>query len=245
MKRAVGICCTLMLCLGLCACTGGTNEDPQGSTAAPVPESTAPATSEAAGGGPEAESPSPMEMIESGWSVGGSGYVSYGVGIRNPNTSFEAEFPKITITGKDSEGKIVFSDEQVLMFMLPGAEYYFGGQAGNGTAPETVEFSVSVSKDDWIPNDKQSMAIYEITNINDVKGEYGDVDFTGEITTLEEWDDVSQTCVNVILRDESGEIIGGSYGFVDTPAKGETAPFAINEYGAPDYSSYEIYAQPW
>lgn len=240
MKKTISILTGAVLAVALAGCSGGTADSGQEAAQAPQPESTAPAVAESS-----SNDPLPLELMESGYTVSEDGYVSYGVGIENPNTNFEAEFPVIQITGKDADGKIVFSDDQTLMFMLPGAEYYFGGQAGNGTKPETVEFSVSTSKDNWIPNDKQSMAIYDISNANEVVGEFGDVSYTGELTVLEEWDDVTSACVNVILRSEAGEIVYGDYTFVELPSSGESAPFELHVYDVPDHASYEIYAQPW
>lgn len=240
MKKTISILAGAALVATLAGCSGGTADNGQETAQAPQPESTAPAAAQS-----NSSDPLPIELMESGYTVSEDGYVFYGVGIKNPNTDFEAEFPVIQITGKDADGKIVFSDEQTLMFMLPGAEYYFGGQAGNGAKPATVEFSASVSKDNWIPNDKQSMAIYDISNASEVVGEYGDISYTGELTVLEEWEDVTSACVNVILRNESGEIVYGAYTFVDLPSGGESTPFELHAYDVPDHASYEIYAQPW
>lgn len=240
MRKAILMMAASALAFALAGCSGGNVDTKADAPEAPQPESTAPAVAES-----ESSDPLPLELIETGYSVSEDGYVFYGVGIKNPNTNFEAEFPVIQITGKDADGKIVFSDDQTLMFMLPGAEYYFGGQAGNGTKPEIVEFSASTSKDNWIPNDKQSMAIYDISNANEVVGEFGDVSYTGELTVLEEWDDVTSACVNVILRNEAGEIVYGDYTFVELPSSGESAPFELHAYDVPDHASYEIYAQPW
>ena len=30
-----------------------------------------------------------------------------------------------------------------------------------------------------------------------------------------------------------------------TPAAGESAPFSITDYAAPDYATVEVHAQPW
>lgn len=242
MKKIAIVLLSAALSMCLFGCSGGGTQF-GGSKSEPKsePKSTEPAIEKT----DSKETPKPLELVESGWSVGESGYVHYGVGFKNPNTSFEARFPTIKVTGKDSDGKILFSEDQVLSFMLPGATYYYGGQAGNGTAPETVDFSLSVSDRNWIANDKQSMEIYTISNINEVIGDYGDVDYTGEITANEEWSDVGSAMVNVILRDDSGNIIFGEFGFADISKAGETIAFDISSYNVPEHSSYEIYAQPW
>ncbi|MCG4849454.1 hypothetical protein L0P44_12390, partial [Streptococcus gordonii] len=81
-----------------------------------------------------------MEITESGWSVVGDGWVYYGFALKNTNKDVEAQMPTVTITGKAEDGSIVFSDKQTLFVVLPGETVHYGFQAGNGTAPATVEF---------------------------------------------------------------------------------------------------------
>lgn len=231
----VALAVATALCLAGC---GGAQDSTNAQSA--EPKSTEPASSPI-----EQSSPQELVAIESGWSAGESGYVFYGVGIENPNTSFEARFPKITVTGKDADGKILFSNDQVLNFMLPGAKYYYGGQAGNGTAPATVDITVSMEDRNWVANDKQSMEIYTISNANEIVGDYGNVSFTGEITANEEWSDVSQAMMNVILRDASGSIVAGYFGFAPVSKTGDTAVFDVSGYDVPEHASFEVYAQPW
>lgn len=233
MRKITAIAAAALLALTLAGCGG--QEAPK-----EEPSSSKPAKEEA-----KATAPVELEIIESGWMAGEQGYVYYGIGLKNPNASFGAEFPTIKVTGKDADGKVVFSDEQVLMFMLPGAEYYYGGQAGNGTAPATVEFSLSVSKNNWVETDKQDVEFYTISNPNEVKGAYGNDSFTGELTVNEEWENITSACISVILRGASGEIVGGYSGFADLPAKGQTTAFDVMAYDVPDHASYELYAQPW
>lgn len=185
-----------------------------------------------------------LEIIESGWFVDSNGYVHYGIGIKNPNSSYEIQFPTIEITGKDGDGKIVFSESQVLNFMFANAELYYGGQTGNGTAPETVEFNVSVPSHGWVENDKQAFEIYTISNTNYLDSD-GRSSFTGEITANTEWDDVESAMVNVILRDNNDKIIFGDFSFVDNLNEGETKSFEISSYDIPEFSTFEIHAQPW
>lgn len=232
MKKIILGALAAAMALCLAGCGEGTDK--------PEPKSTEPASAPI-----EQSAPQDLTVIESGWSAGESGYVYYGVGIENPNTSFEARFPTIKVTGKDAEGKILFSDEQVLNFMLPGAKYYYGGQAGKGTAPTTVEITATIDDRNWVPNDKQSMEIYSISNTSELVGDFGSVSYTGEITANEEWSDVTEAMVNAILRDDAGNIVAGYFGFADVSKKGDTAAFDISAYDVPEHASYEIYAQPW
>lgn len=49
-----------------------------------------------------------------------------------------------------------------------------------------------------------------------------------------------------VLRDDAGRIVGGTTDFLTTvPAAGESVPFSITDYAAPDYATVEVHAQPW
>lgn len=233
MKRILA--CSLAACFAL-AFMGG---------CATSQERVQPESSEGASAEHQVIEPDPIEIIESGWSADEHGYIYYGIGLKNPNSSFEAQSVTVTITGKDDQGKIVFADNQVMSFILPGGEYYFGSQAGNGTAPQTVEFSVSVKDSGWVENDRQSFAAYDVANINEVVSEYGDTSFTGELTANADWSDVNSAWVSVILRDASGSIIYGTNTFADISEEGQTVPFEIHAYEPPEHATYELIAVPW
>lgn len=228
---AVGV----MLCAGLLGCSSAETES----------SSETDSSTEASSKSTEASTPQDLVLIETGWSVDESGYVHYGFGLENPNENYEAQFPVITITGRDADGKIVFSDDQTLSFLNAKGTCHFASQAGNGNVPDTVEFTVSVSSYNWVENANQYPDIYTVSNTNVVKGSYGTTSFTGEVTVNKEWSDVTMIAVSVILRNDTGEIVYGDLTFVDNPVEGQTKPFEIPCYNLPSYASYEIYAMPW
>ena len=55
----------------------------------------------------------PLEIVESGWSVGSTGYVNYAFALRN-NGSVLIEYPAVTVTGRDADGSVLFSDDWVV-----------------------------------------------------------------------------------------------------------------------------------
>ena len=197
----------------------------------------------------DSSEPKPLEIIESGWSVGESGYVFYGIGIKNPNDNYGAGVPSFRITGKADDGSIVFNDEQTLFVIYPAETVYYGFQAGNGTAPETVEFAISDCE--WEKAEPLGDSVFSISNTSEVDSGYGTMSYTGELSmNLEFVDEESadlfnQTAVTAILRDESGEIVYGMTTFVDTPGKDESVPFEVGAYNAPSHDSFELYAQLW
>lgn len=193
--------------------------------------------------------PQGLEIVESGWSVNDSGFVMYGIGIKNPNGDKEADFPSFTITGKKADGSIAFSDEQTLFVIAPNETVYYGFQAGNGTVPDTVEFAITDS--DFSDCSEPESDIFTIANISEVIGDYGLVSYTGELTLNVDLSGSSaptvleQTAVTVILRNADNAIVYGTSTFVDTPDQGASVPFEISAYSVPEHASFEIHAQLW
>lgn len=231
-SRVIAFGLALALCM-LGGCSAPSEERPE-------PESTQPATENTLVAEPE-----DLEVIESGWSTDSHGYTHYGVGVRNPNADFEAQSIKLTATGRDADGKIVFTRDDTIPFMLPGAEYYLGGQAGNGTAPDSIEFSLEVDDRRWVKSDHTSSPVFEIGNANEVVGEFGQTSYTGELSANLSWDDTSSVRTSVILRDSAGAIVYGTDGYIDYPAEGQARPFELHVYEAPEHATYELNALPF
>lgn len=188
-----------------------------------------------------------LEVVESGYTVD-SGYVFYGIGIENPNTDYGCEFPTITVTGKDADGSILFSDTNMMGEILPGEVLWVASMAGNGSEPATVEFSVDVSSRDWYETDDNDSNFYSLSNINVVDGDYMK-NITGEITTNREWLVYDEPCeeamVTAIFRNKDGEIVGGTCDFEDVGEVGETKAFEIDDYTNIEYETVDLYAHPW
>lgn len=196
----------------------------------------------------EDTSPSDLVITESGWSSDENGYTYYGLGIQNPNDGFEAQYPKITISGKDADGNILFAENQTLFIIFPNETVYFGFQAGNGVAPSSVEFSITDCQ--WVDSEGLPENLFNISETTETDSGYGIVSFAGNITCNADVDtdkapQFGQTAVTVILRNDSGQIIYGMSTFIDTPVKDVATPFEISAYSVPEHSSYEIYAQLW
>lgn len=190
----------------------------------------------------------PLEIVESGWSVGSTGYVYYAFALRN-NGSVQVDYPGVTITGRDEDGRVLFSQEQYVSGIPVGETRFFGFQAGNGTAPAAVEFTPINPPDFSLGSAEDTTAAFTVTGAREVSDGLGGIKFVGEVTTDQEGgegDFGSQVALTVVLRDESGAIIYGGTGFATRPAVGETTAFEILTLGAPDdYASFEVYAQQW
>lgn len=234
----------------------GSNADKQSQQAADGSAQSIAQTSDSQSGAsvisePVSDSTSSLEVAESGWSVGSSGFVYYAAGIRNASETDAVTFPVLRITGYDASGNVLFSQDQVLAVCAPGEVTYFGGQVGNGQqVPDRVEFSALASSTSALRSVETKPSI-AVSTVNSVASSYGMVDFTGNVTVddgdaLRALDPLaSSLAVTVVLRDASGAIVWGQTDYVDGWSSGASVPFDIKAIDIPAYATVEAYAQPW
>lgn len=232
MKRIVALGAAAALAATLAGCASPSGQEPADS---------APSTSEQQANQAPAQE-NKLSVVDSGWSADEQGYVHYGIIIKNEGAQ-GALFPVIKVTGKDADGAVISSDEQTLMEINPGQELAWGGQAGNGTAPATVEFELSVGSSNWQDADAAE-PMFEVSGLSAQDSGYGTVNFVGEVTNLTDADR-DQAAVVVLLRDEAGTIVGGYTSFVSNVPAGGTTSFDVLGYGVPAYDAIEGSAQPW
>ncbi|MEG0376194.1 MAG: FxLYD domain-containing protein [Raoultibacter sp.] len=237
-KKVSLLGCSAVLAMSLAGCaSGGEDQDAQ-TDASTTEQNQSPSGSE------QEAAKNEVVITESGWSVDEQGYIHYGVILENKGDQ-TAQFPVVAITGKDAAGTVVSSDEQTLMTILPGQTISWGGQAGKGTAPETVDFSVTVSEHNWVASDSDTNAeMFKIDATSAQDSGIGTLNFVGEITNLTDAD-LNSVAVNVILRDATGNIVAGYTSFVNNLTAGSTASFDVLGYGVPAYETFEVTAQPW
>lgn len=190
-----------------------------------------------------------IELIDSGYTASessGNTVILYAARISNQNTEYAIEFPKILITAKDAEGKILTTDKQVLMGIAAGDEYTYGSTLYyEGNAPTTVEISVENSTDDYIAQSSSGIIQSGDLSISNISENTGDTKrFTGEVSNNSTID-LNNVAITVIYK-LGDEIVGGDVTFVDDLKSGETQPFEQSVYpGMTDYDSYEIHAIQW
>ena len=183
----------------------------------------------AGGSSGEAQDGQQIELADSGYSVvSNDGYVSvyYAVKIHNPNEEYAIEFPKIQITARSEDGKILKTDEQVL----------------NSIA---ANISVSNGKDDYMHQSGSGVVRQDqltVSNISENIGEY-ERTYTGEVTN-NSTEDLSTVAIMVIYKN-GDEMVGGDGTYVDDLNSGSTKPFEISEYSDLEYDSFEVYALQW
>lgn len=188
-----------------------------------------------------------LELVESGWSPSSSGYINYAFAIRNPSDSETVDFPEVIITGRSSDGSVVFSQSQVLSSIGPEETLYFGAPAGNGTAPTSVEFALGTPNDYNITDSEGTRPTFTFSPVKEVDSGLGSISFTGEMTMSEGAipEFASNVTIVIVLRDESGSIIYGGSTCVGIPEPGQSVPFECGSYNVPDYATVEAHALLW
>ncbi len=189
-----------------------------------------------------------LEIVESGWSASDSGHVNYALTFSNTSSDLTIEFPEILITGRDEDGNTVFADSQMFNVIFPGESLTFGGIAGNGTKPATVEFSFGALQENFVQKESGHASIFEVRGVKEGRSAHGVTSFTGEVMLAERGDEplpIGQVRLSLVLRDAEGEIVFGDMEFVTCPAEGKDVPFELAPYGCPEYASAEVVAMAW
>lgn len=204
------------------------------------------------GSGSESADTSNLQEIKlnnSGHSIlqsGGRTTILYAVDISNPNAEYAIKFPKILITAKDADGKILKTEEMVLNGIAAGDQYTYGSSVSyEGNIPSTVEISVGNSDDDYVAQSSSEIiksSSLSVSNISDNPGTFKT--FTGEVTN-NSTEELSSVAITVIYK--SGDrIIGGETSYINDLKSGEKKPFEVSSYSNfKDYDSYEIHAIKW
>ena len=188
-----------------------------------------------------------LTLVDSGWSyvqdVTWGNSVWYGVAVKNDNKGKVASFPVVKVVARDSNNKILFSDEFTcsLDYAYYGETLYCGGHYGDQTEkPAKVEFRTSVKE--W---ENESAVNYPkntdfaIKNVSEKKDE-NTITYTGEIFNN------SKTKINsahiVVIFKKGGKIVGGDMTYSDNLDANSDDTFQMYVSNGPDYDGYEITA---
>lgn len=180
-------------------------------------------------------------LLESGWSAT-DGYVHYGLVFENTSDSLVVASPTVVITAHDEKRKVLFTDSQTLEILVPPGIGYYGAAAGNGTIPDTVDFSLTADEGSWRDADGSATPLLSIGSTEEIDGVYGTTSFVGDLLANAEWGDGCGAVVSVVLRNGNNEIVYGANVLVDSLAANQASVFEINVVDAPSYSAYEINA---
>lgn len=179
-------------------------------------------------------------------------YLSYGFALHNPNTRQLSEFPKVKITAKDQDGKILASQTQVLFKVFPNDTVWFGGSINCSEQPTKVEMKFKNSN--LVPDKSKttSKKLYSISNTNILTDDEGQTKVTGEIEQTKKFRSDGYgygfgPAITVVLKQDNRiTYIYTTYiEELETQDK-DSFEIPISSYPtAPEYDSFEVYAMPW
>ncbi len=192
-----------------------------------------------------------LQITESWWGEpDGNGLFEYVFALKNTSDDLLISFPGVRIVGRDASGAIVSSHEQLLEAIFPGQTIYFGGIAGTGVAPETVEFTPYIGSGGGSSVARGAETEFTWADVSVVPGALGQLSVVGEMSCAQRGAEeryLSSAAVTAVFRDGEGNIVYGTTGFLTPPAEGETAPFELTTNAGQelDYASVKLYAIPW
>ncbi len=193
-----------------------------------------------------------LEIAEYGWSVDSMGYVHAVVGLQNTSENMAVDMPIIRVTGYDAAGAQTFTEEQGAMVCLPGQVSYIYVQS-TAEAGTTARVEVALEAGATTKERRVTMPIsLDVSDVSAKANSFGGLTITGSVSLSSDgsWSRSAPlsnaVMLTSVLRDDAGRIVGGTNDFLTAvPAAGESAPFSITDYAAPDYATVEVHAQPW
>lgn len=189
-----------------------------------------------------------LVVAESSWRMS-NGYISYVIALRNESEDMTVDYPAFSVVGRDSEGKIVSSEEQVLSELNPGETMYFASIAGTGTVtPHSVDFLPIAPDEHQVHQARSESAVFRVKDVSATTDAFGETVFVGEVI----WEDgerdedaTGDVLVTVALRDGAGKLVGGTMALASCPERGASTGFQTSGEEMPDYASIEAYAYAW
>lgn len=232
-KKIVALLMASTLAFGICACGD--------KTASPQPRS----NSETEKENSKTKSVKDIEILEKGYSVS-SDYLHFAFTLHNPNSEGYFEYPQVTITAKDSEGKILGTEEQVMGYIGPNDTVSFGAPMSITGTVSTVDFTVSGDLVDTIPENSYCLSTdLEISNLSEFAEDEFSTKYTGEIENKSN-NDISTAGVTILLK-QNGNIVYGETTYISDLKIGNKRPFefSISNSDVPQYDEFSVSAHYW
>jgi eukaryotic-like serine/threonine-protein kinase len=185
-----------------------------------------------------------LELGETYWAMDDFGNLSFVFELKNTSSNTKVLAPQVTITARNAAGEILLSQQSGVMYVYAGQSAWYSGSYMISEEPASVDFAI----DPLITMSGGKAATYAVDNIHIASDTSWSTTITGDITCTAAGDtDPIQAALTLVFRDEDGNIVGGTFGVVTSPAEGQSSSFSINVYDdlPEDYASYEVYAQVW
>jgi eukaryotic-like serine/threonine-protein kinase len=191
----------------------------------------------------------PIAATEVAWEKSGDEFVSYSYSVTNASDEQAVYAPTIKITGKDADGGVAFSCEDVLSYIGPGQTVYFSSIAKIGDSQVSTVGVAAVKPTGYHLVDADQTGAYTVTNITRASDEFGHLRFTGEVRTDSDPSDgaATQIAIKVVLRDADGKLLSVGSGYIAPAAVGESTAFEVSFMSSKitDYATVEAYAVAW
>lgn len=188
-----------------------------------------------------------LSVVETYWSEPSNGTVTVIYGLENTSdTSITS--PGVKVTGYAEDGSVAFSDEEILSAIGPGQTIYFSTICEDSKQLDHVDFEPFSSAGVTLLA-SSNPPIFSTSNVSASSDGMGGVMVSGTVTMEQDGAmDVGDygLCLCVVLRDESGSIVGGGCDFPMThPGLGESESFSVDILQSVEYESCEVYAYAW
>lgn len=191
-----------------------------------------------------------IEVVESGFSNFMGGFdndehsVAYGFIVENKGDDTATDI-SISISAYDAAGTALASDSVTIYVLRPGEKMGVGDEFfGTTFTTEVDRIDVQVSEpDNFGRSDVPDEGTLTAEGINTSASDYNmKTTFTAKSTYAQQ---IDSPYAYAIYRNDAGEIIGGSYGFLDfIPANGSTAAEITSWEAIPNVASTEVYLDP-
>ncbi|HEX6417385.1 MAG TPA: FxLYD domain-containing protein [Acidimicrobiales bacterium] len=224
--------------------TAPTTEAPPGPETTTLPAGNPPATESQQSGSSE------IQVVESGFSNFMGGFdsdersVAYGFIVENTGDETATDI-SVSISAYDANGTALASDSVTIYVLRPGERMGIGDEFfGTTFTTDVARLDVQVSEPrDFGSSDVPDEGTLSAEGINTSVTDYNiTTTFTAKSSYAQQVDSPS---VYAIYRNEAGEIIGGSFGFLDfVPANGSTAGEVTSWEVIPGVASTEVYLDP-
>ena len=206
----VGLLAAVVLIAGCSTSESGTQAAAPAATTPTDVSATADASATAT---TASETPKPLEVVESGYTVVRGSYVEYAFVLRNPNPGFGVQFPVVRLTMRDAAGTVFNTTDVVFRrWLLPGETATWADEADmKGRRFAKVNFEAVDPGTKWKnATEARSMGLatpLKTTHLKTTKTASG-LTFTVEVEnpgTVA----VDDPVVSIVLRDKSGRIVAG------------------------------------
>jgi len=227
-----------------------TTAEPTDPTTDTVEDPTDPTTDTTEDDGDEPSSGGTVEVTEQGFTNFMGGFdqdersVTYGFIVENTSDEVVTDI-SISVSAFDAAGTALASGSHTVYVLRPGEKLGIGDEFYGESFPSDVaELQVQVSEpSDYGVGDVPDEGTLTAEGINTTSDEYGITTTFTATSTYEQ--QIDSPYVYAIYRNAEGDIIGGSYGFLDfIAANGSTAGEVTSYEAIPNIAATEVYLDP-